>query len=478
MTRALFRRSTPPPASTDGDGAADARPAPLARFSPGRVATARQRNLGWLLGGVLLVLLCALGGVLLVTAADDRSNVVVAAVDMERGEPIERSDMRVVRMRVDSGVATVSPSDAAELVGKAPLGPVPQGALLASEMFSSTSPLGADEVVVGAALDPGEAPMSAVAEGVGGRAALLAADTARGATVCPVVGTAGNGLGVGRRAARHRTDLLEPAGGRGDGAHRVPGRQGRRPSGGVVGMTTVVLGSVTGSPGVSTAGIGLAGVWPAGDAPAVLVEADPDGGRLGAELGVGVEPGLVSVALTARQPGCTGEDLIAHGAADVAGWRLIPGPASPEQAWSVLTRSAPLLARVMAASPDIGWVVDAGRLSTRSPSMPFATAADLVVLVAGGSFAELQLVPPRVAALAAAGCTVGLAVARDAPWPAPEIASFAGCDVVAMLPTVRVRPGTSRLMSGGEWAGWWSAVRDLAGYAQAFAGSAAAEVGS
>ena len=34
-----------------------------------------------------------------------------------------------------------------------------------------------------------------------------------------------------------------------------------------------------------------------------MVEADPDGGRLGAELGVGVEPGLMALALA-----------VAHGA--------------------------------------------------------------------------------------------------------------------------------------------------------------------
>ena len=42
------------------------------------------------------------------------------------------------------------------------------------------------------------------------------------------------------------------------------------------------------------------------------------------------------------------------------------------------------------------WVVDAGRLSTRSPSLPFATVADHVVIVTAGSFPALQLVPHRV----------------------------------------------------------------------------------
>jgi len=56
-----------------------------------------------MLGGMLVVLVCALGGVLLVTAGDDRVDVVVAAADLERGRPVERSDLRVVRVQVGSG---------------------------------------------------------------------------------------------------------------------------------------------------------------------------------------------------------------------------------------------------------------------------------------------------------------------------------------------------------------------------------------
>ncbi len=169
MTRTLFRRSSrtgsPEPVDPDSPHTERSTSKPVARFSPGRAAPPRQRNLGWLLGGVLLVLVCALAGVLLVTAGDDRVDVVVAAADLERGRPVERSDLRVVRVQVGSGVATVSPTAAAELIGRAPLGEIPHGSLLAAEMFSDTEALAADEVVVGAALDPGEAPLSTIAPG-------------------------------------------------------------------------------------------------------------------------------------------------------------------------------------------------------------------------------------------------------------------------------------------------------------------------
>ena len=80
-------------------------------------------------------------------------------------------------------------------------------------------------------------------------------------------------------------------------------------------MTIVAVGSVTGAPGATRFLLGLAAVWPEADRLRVVVEADPDGGRLGAELGVGVEPGLMALALAARNAGLTATDLVERGAA-------------------------------------------------------------------------------------------------------------------------------------------------------------------
>ena len=65
-------------------------------------------------------------------------------------------------------------------------------------------------------------------------------------------------------------------------------------------MTLVAVGSVAGSPGATRFALGLAAAWPDPSRQRVVVEADPDGGRLGAELGVGAEPGLMALALAAR----------------------------------------------------------------------------------------------------------------------------------------------------------------------------------
>jgi hypothetical protein len=139
--------------------------APAARFDPGRVAEPRHRNPAWVLAGVLLVILCALGGVLLFSSADDRTEVLVAAAELEPGRPIGRADLRIARLAIDGNVASLSPAAVDELVGRLPVGRIPEGTLLAEEMFADEVPIGADEMVFGAALDPGEAPLSGVQVG-------------------------------------------------------------------------------------------------------------------------------------------------------------------------------------------------------------------------------------------------------------------------------------------------------------------------
>ncbi len=230
-------------------------------------------------------------------------------------------------------------------------------------------------------------------------------------------------------------------------------------------MGLVTLGSVTGSPGVTSLAIGLAASWPEADRTRVLLEADADGGRLGAELGIGVEPGLMAVALASRTPGLTAADVLDRGAAPVGDWFAVPAPPSAEQAHSVLAHSASTVADVLAADPaGAVWVVDAGRLSVRSPAMPFAIAADHVLVVTSGAFPALQLVPHRVDALRSAGCAVSVAVVEPTSWPADEIADFVGADVAAVIPRVKARSSELAAMRGNEWRTWWRHVAALASY--------------
>jgi hypothetical protein len=233
-------------------------------------------------------------------------------------------------------------------------------------------------------------------------------------------------------------------------------------------MTLIALGSIAGSPGVTRLAIGLAAAWPDPDRRRVVLEADPDGGRLGAELGVGVEPGLMAVALAARSAHLSADEAFERGAAPVADWFVVAAPPSAEQTHSVLAHAGSTLARIVAREPDGPvWIADTGRLSTRSPALPFATEADHVLLVTAGSFPALQLVPHRAEALRAAGCTVAVVVIGPTPWPVAEIADFAGADVAAVLPVARSRTSDVAAMRGAGWRTWWRHVDELASYVAA-----------
>lgn len=169
------------------------RPPPVARVEAGRVAEPHHRNAAWLLGGVLLVVLSALGGVLLFTSRDDRIDVLVAAGDLRMGDVVERQDLRIERIAVDGGLAVVGPSAVDELLGQYVVSGVPEGTLVNRAMFSSGSGLGADEMEVGAALDPGEFPQSDLP--IGAPVELLVTAPADHG-LAPVAGSVEGGSGV------------------------------------------------------------------------------------------------------------------------------------------------------------------------------------------------------------------------------------------------------------------------------------------
>lgn len=236
-------------------------------------------------------------------------------------------------------------------------------------------------------------------------------------------------------------------------------------------MTVIAVGSVAGAPGATRLALGLVAVWPVAGRRRVLVEADPDGGRLGSELGIGVEPGLMALALAARTQPMTADAVVGNSAA-VADWHLVPAPSSAEQAHSALVHGAPALAEVLAAGAwherrpgahaATDWFVDAGRLTTRSPALALAKVADHVLIVTAGSFSSLALMPHRVEALRAAGCHVEVVVVEPTPWSPAEISDFIGADVLGLLPRVRTRRNGVVAMRSNAWRPWWNAVDTLA----------------
>jgi hypothetical protein len=170
MTATEFRetspRISPPPDRRRLTRRVPQAGAPAARFDPGKAGDPRKRNPIWLAGGLLLVLACALGGALLFSSADERVAVLVAADTLAPGVPVDRSSFVVAQVAADSNVAIIEPDMVDSLVGRLPAGPIPQGTVISEGLLVDAMPLEADEMIIGVALDPGEAPSDSIEVGV------------------------------------------------------------------------------------------------------------------------------------------------------------------------------------------------------------------------------------------------------------------------------------------------------------------------
>lgn len=190
----------------------------------------------------------------------------------------------------------------------------------------------------------------------------------------------------------------------------------------------VAVGSVKGSPGVTTACVALASRWPAGERRPTVVECDPAGGDLALRWRLGLHPGLSDVAAAVAGMAQPGPEALAEG---VQGLRLesgvvvsvvCSGPGGTE------VRSAlPLLAGPGAKvlnPPDGVVVADVGRLDPGSAAWSVATGADLVVLIVEGTLvgaAHVRFRLAEVRALAGMGVAVAVAV-READYGSAEVA--------------------------------------------------------
>ncbi len=189
----------------------------------------------------------------------------------------------------------------------------------------------------------------------------------------------------------------------------------------------VTLGSIRGSPGVTSWALLLSAAWP-GDDERVVLEADPAGGVLGARYGLGVNPGVVALISGLRRS--TGPVEVADAARRVAGgvW-VVPGPETAEQSRPLWASTAVEVAARVAVDGRV-WLVDAGRLDDTNPATGFVGPSALAVLVCGPRPEDLVQVPARVAALQARGGRVGLLVSGPCPHPTAELADFAGTGLV------------------------------------------------
>lgn len=211
----------------------------------------------------------------------------------------------------------------------------------------------------------------------------------------------------------------------------------------------ITVSSLGGAPGATSWALLLASARPATDTTIrVVLEADPDGGVLGARYDVGVDPGAVSLVAA-----CGRDNQIVlpeHGRQIQDNMWIVPGPELAETAQPVWVRGANPVARAL-AEDERTWIVDLGRLGPNSPVNPFADHAVMNILVAHVGNESLVQIPARINRLKTKNTATGLILVGKSGHPIPDLVEFSGADKVWEVPNVVGLPSlVAKMIAGGR----------------------------
>ena len=196
----------------------------------------------------------------------------------------------------------------------------------------------------------------------------------------------------------------------------------------------VVLGAGRSSPGVTTAMLACASVWPD---RVLLVEGAEDGGALAARFGLPVEPGLTTLAAASRH-GSNGDRSAAllgdHVQALPGTGRIdaLVAPPSLEVAQALLRTAAARLAGLLDQT-DTDVLVDVGRLPATPLAAPLLASADRLLLVVRPRVEELTALAHRLPHLSGLGPAPELLLVGDRPYGPGDVAEALGVSVAGVL---------------------------------------------
>ncbi|MFF7982858.1 hypothetical protein ACFZDK_27690 [Streptomyces sp. NPDC007901] len=199
-------------------------------------------------------------------------------------------------------------------------------------------------------------------------------------------------------------------------------------------MTLVAVCSLKGSPGVTTAAVGLAALWQAGETP-VVVECDAAGGDLLGRYRLETAPGLMSLAAAARRS--AGQGLVWQHTQRLPGGQLVVvGPAGAAQArasLAQLTRVGSGALRWAAARVGTVVIADCGRIEPDSPTLEVVREADVMLLLARArddALSHVAMQWPTVARWSRRPCLV---LVGDG-YPTGEVARELEIEVMERIP--------------------------------------------
>jgi len=173
-------------------------------------------------------------------------------------------------------------------------------------------------------------------------------------------------------------------------------------------MALIAIASDKGAPGVTTAALALAAVWPR---PVLLAECDPAGGdlvyRFPAADGGHLDPrrGVLSLAVVARR-GMQPQQVWEHTQKLHGGLDVLAGVTNAEQGAGLSLLWGPI-GKILAALPQADVIADCGRLGADGPLYDLLAEATTVVLVTKVHVADVIRLRDRAAAFAAAAASRG-----------------------------------------------------------------------
>ena len=168
-------------------------------------------------------------------------------------------------------------------------------------------------------------------------------------------------------------------------------------------MALIAVAADKGAPGVTTACIALAAVWPR---QVLLAECDPAGGDLACWLpaagGGRLDPGrgLLSLAVAARR-GLRPGQVLEHTQKLSGGLDVLAGVVTAEQGAGLELLWGPLGA-ALAQLPGLDVIADCGRIGADGPHYDLLAYASAVLLVTRDTLAEVVRLRERITAVSTA----------------------------------------------------------------------------
>lgn len=209
-------------------------------------------------------------------------------------------------------------------------------------------------------------------------------------------------------------------------------------------MPLIVIGSVTGAPGVTCASAALTAAWPDPHCPAVLAEMDPTGGDLAVRFGVAPGIGVSSLAAATGAGPVSAATVLTHARRlSVAGltFNVLIGPVYRREAAAAAGRLADT--RTLAGHQELVIFADVGRIaisiSHNNIGVDIGTRllnqADLLLIATTSQADALAHVTDmREDLLRASGNRLRLMLIGDLEYPSDEVAHGTGIPVIGVLP--------------------------------------------